>query len=168
MVFVETHTEVFKIQLKWEVLLSIRNKWLHLGMYLWSKVMPWLLKCCLVSPMRSTVPTANPPPVWKDETVFSETFLSFLLSAERYLSGTAEALFTAGSFIFHSGKIIGVTNNNNDCPVLRSFCKLWQWALQLTNNDFNKHVFWGIYTIYMCPLIYFFRHSSQMIVLQFH
>lgn len=73
--------------------------------------------------MRSTVPTANPPPVWKDETVFSKTFLSFLVSADVYLSDTAEAFLTAGSFVSYSGKITGVTNNN-DCPVLKSFCKL--------------------------------------------
>lgn len=69
--------------------------------------------------MRSTVPTANPPPVWKDETVFSKTFLSFLVSADVYLSDTEEVFFTAGSFISKCGKITGVTNNNNDCPVLK-------------------------------------------------
>lgn len=73
--------------------------------------------------MRRTVPTANPPPVWKDEKVFSKTFLSFLVSADVYLSDTAEAFFTAGSFISHGGKITGVTNNN-DCLVLKRFCKL--------------------------------------------
>lgn len=67
--------------------------------------------------MRSTVPTANPPPVWKDKTGFSQPFLSFLVSADVDLSDTAEAFFTAGSFISHGGKITGVTNNN-DFPVL--------------------------------------------------
>lgn len=50
--------------------------------------------------MRSTVPTANPPPVGKDETVFSEMFLSFLVSAEVYLSDTAEAFIHSRQFHF--------------------------------------------------------------------
>lgn len=139
-----------------------------------------------VSPIRSTVPTANPPPVWKDETVLNEAFLSlqsrkklvsqqaaaFLKGRKSQVMETMIAVFlrvpgscfsvtTAALFHIVTLVILRLTSLKHKCwAFMPTFITTWSWITHKKTNYVDKSSF--LWSYLPPPNIILIQSSSYL------